>query len=167
MAKREIITVPHPTLRKKAAKVTEFNEDLQTLIDDMVESMREDNGVGLAAPQIDVSQQVVTIEFGSEEDEAMPATLYVVVNPKITAKSEEKVSVPEGCLSVPRLMGEVKRHTSILVEGQTREGEPFKMRTRGWLARIFQHEIDHLNGIVFTDRADEVWEPEGEVVDLV
>ncbi|MBS1248921.1 MAG: Peptide deformylase 2 [Chloroflexi bacterium] len=167
MTKREIITVPHPTLRKKAAKVTDFNDELQELVEDMVESMREDNGVGLAAPQINISQQVITIEFGNEEDESIPPTLYVVVNPKITSRSQEKDVGVEGCLSVPGWMGEVERPVSVRIEGQTQKGEPFKMRARGWLARIFQHEIDHLNGIVFTDRADEVWEPEGEVVDLV
>ncbi len=167
MAKRKIITIPHPTLRKKAAKVTAFDEELQNLIDDMVESMHEDNGAGLAAPQVNVSQRVIIVEFGSEEDENIPRTLYIVVNPKLSAPSQEKVSGVEGCLSVPGLVGEVERHLSVVIKGQTRTGEPFKMRAGGWLARIFQHEVDHLNGILFTDRAGSVWEPEDEIVDLV
>lgn len=167
MAKREIITVPHPTLRKKASKITKFDEELQTLIADMIENMREGRGVGLAAPQINVSQQVITVEFGSDEDETIPAILYVVINPEITVQSKEKVVGTEGCLSVPGLAGKVERAYSVTVRGQTKEGELFKMNAKGWLARIFQHEIDHLNGILFTDRTDEVWEPEEEIADNV
>jgi len=163
MVKRKIITVPHPTLRKKAAKVTDFDDELQNLIDDMIEGMREDRGVGLAAPQVNLSQRVITVEFGSEEDENLPPTLYVVINPKITAPSTEKVLGVEGCLSVPGWAGDVERHHSVTIEGQTRQGANFKMKAKGWLARIFQHEIDHLNGILFTDRAEEVWESEEEV----
>ena len=165
MVKRKIIAVPHPTLRKKASRVTDFDQELQDLIEDMLDSMRDDRGAGLAAPQVNVSQRVITVEFGSEEDETIPPTLYVVVNPKITAPSSEKVLGVEGCLSVPGWAGEVERHLSVTIEGQTRQGESFKMKARGWLARIFQHEIDHLNGILFTDRADQVWESE-DVVDV-
>jgi peptide deformylase len=167
MQKRKVITVPHPTLRKKAQKVTSFDGNLQDLIEDMIESMREDKGVGLAAPQVNVSKRVITVEFGSEEDENILPTLYVIVNPKITSPSEEKVTGVEGCLSVPGLMGEVERSASVVIEGQTREGDPFKMKAKGWLARIFQHEVDHLNGVLFTDRASHVWEPEDEAADLV
>ena len=167
MTKREVITVPHPTLRKKAIKITKFDDELQTLIADMIETMREDKGVGLAAPQVNVSQRLITVEFGSDEDETIPPTLYIVVNPEITAHSQEKIIGVEGCLSVPGLMGEVERFVSVTIKGQTKKGEAFKMDAQGWLARIFQHEIDHLNGILFTDRTDQVWEPEGEIEDNV
>ncbi len=163
MANREIITIPHPTLRKTASKITKFDDELQTLIADMVETMREGKGVGLAAPQVNVSQRVITVEFGSDEDETIPATLYVVVNPEIINQSKEEAIGAEGCLSVPGLTGDVARAYSVTVRGKTKEGNLFKMNAKGWLARIFQHEIDHLNGILFTDRAEDIWETEAEI----
>ena len=158
MPAREVIIVPHPTLRKKAAPVTDFGEETQQLIEDMIITLHEESGAGLAAPQVNVSQQVILVEFGSEEDETIPPTLYVTVNPKITRFSKEIVSGAEGCLSIPRLMGEVERAQEIVVEGQDRYGVPLKMILRGWIARIFQHEIDHINGILYTDRTTNVWE---------
>ena len=158
MPAREVITVPHPSLRKKAAPVTDFGEGTQQLIDDMISTLHEKSGAGLAAPQVNVSQQVILVEYGSEEDDSIPPTLYVVVNPKITRFSQEIVSGAEGCLSIPRLMGEVERSQEIVVEGQDRHGEKLKLKLSGWVARIFQHEIDHLNGILYTDRTTNVWE---------
>jgi peptide deformylase len=124
----------------------------------MIETLHEKSGAGLAAPQVNVSKQVILVEFGSEEDEEIPPTLYVTINPKVTRFSPETVMGAEGCLSIPRLMGEVERAQEIVVEGQDRHGKPIKMKLRGWLARIFRHEIDHLNGILYTDRTTEVWE---------
>jgi len=158
MPAREVIIVPHPTLRKKAAPVTDFGAETQQLIEDMIITLHEESGAGLAAPQVNVSQQVILVEFGSEEDESLPPTLYVTLNPKISRFSTETVSGAEGCLSIPGLMGEVERAQEIVVEGQDRHGEPVKMKLRGWAARIFQHEIDHLNGILYTDRTTNVWE---------
>jgi len=158
MPAREVILIPHPTLRKEAAVVDDFGPDTQQLIDDMIETLREKSGAGLAAPQVNVSQQVILVEFGSEEEEEIPPTLYVTINPKITRFSPETVMGAEGCLSIPRLMGEVERAQEIVVEGLDRHGKPVKMKLRGWLARIFQHEIDHLNGILYTDRTTDVWE---------
>jgi peptide deformylase len=159
MALREIITVPHPTLRKKARKITDFGPRLQTLIDDMAETMRAAPGVGLAAPQVNVPQRMVLIEFGDEEDETVPPKLYVLINPEISRYSQETVISTEGCLSVPNLVGDVERYESITVKGLNRLGKPMKIKAKGWLARIIQHEIDHLDGIIFTDLATEVWEP--------
>lgn len=158
MPAREVIIIPHPTLRKKAAPVSDFGAEIQQLIDDMIVTLHEESGAGLAAPQVNVSQQVILVEFGSEEDESIPPTLYVTINPKITRFSKELVSGAEGCLSIPGLMGEVERSQEIVVEGRDRHGEALKMKLRGWVARIFQHEIDHLNGILFTDRTTNVWE---------
>ena len=158
MAAREIIIVPHPTLRKKSAKVSDFGPDLQQLIEDMIETLHENSGAGLAAPQVNVSQRVILVEFGTEENEEIPPTLYVAINPRVTRFSQEVVPGVEGCLSIPGLMGEVERANEIVVEGQDRFGKPLKMRLRGWVARIFQHEIDHVNGILYTDRATSVWE---------
>lgn len=158
MAAREIIIVPHPTLRKKSVKVSDFGPDLQQLIEDMIETLHENSGAGLAAPQVNVAQRVILVEFGTEENEEIPPTLYVTINPRVTRFSQKIVIGAEGCLSIPGLMGEVERADEIVVEGQDRFGEPLKMRLQGWIARIFQHEIDHLNGILYTDRSTSVWE---------
>ena len=159
MTLRNIITVPHPTLRKKARKVTDFGPKFQNLIDDMVESLRDAPGVGLAAPQVDVPMRLIVVEFGDEEDETILPKLYTLANPEIARHSRETVIGTEGCLSIPNLIGDVERYESITVKGLNRQGKPMKVKAKGWLARIFQHEIDHLNGILFTDLATQVWEP--------
>jgi peptide deformylase len=158
MALRKVITIPHPTLRRRARKVTDFGPKLQTLIDDMVDTMRAEPGVGLAAPQVDVSLRVIVVEFGDEEDESVPPRLYTVVNPEITRTSRETVVGTEGCLSIPGIVGDVERYETVTVKGFTRHGQPMKLKAKGWLARIFQHEIDHTNGVLFTDRAIEIWQ---------
>jgi peptide deformylase len=160
MGLMNIATLPQQVLRQKARKVTEFNTDLQKLIEDMVETMREAPGVGLAAPQVNVSKRVIVVEFGDEEDEEIPPKLYVVVNPEIVRSSEESVAGIEGCLSIPGLVGEVERSKEIVVKGYNRYGKPVKIKASGWLARIFQHEVDHLDGILFVDRAENVWKAE-------
>jgi peptide deformylase len=128
----------------------------------MVETMRAAPGVGLAAPQVDVSQRVIVVEFADNqnENEDTPPKLYVVINPEITRHSRETVMGTEGCLSLPGLLGDVERYETVTVKGLDRHGKPFKKKARGWLARIFQHEIDHLEGILFIDRAIEVYRVE-------
>jgi peptide deformylase len=153
MSLRKIVTIPEPVLRRRAHKVTDFGADLQELIDDMVETMRAAPGVGLAAPQVNVSQRVIVIEFGDEEDEQAPAKLYAVVNPEILRPSQETEKGTEACLSIPGFLGEVERVASLTVKGLNRHGQPIRVKAKGWLARIFQHEIDHLDGVLFTDRA--------------
>lgn len=160
MAVREIVSLPHPVLRKKARKVTEVGDDIQELIDDMVETMRQAPGVGLAAPQVNVSQRIIVVEYGDEEDETKPPKLYTLINPEITRLSQETVLGTEGCLSIPKLVGEVERSAAVTVKALNRQGKPVKIKAEGWLARIFQHEIDHLDGIVFTDKATQVWKVE-------
>jgi peptide deformylase len=157
MVKRDIITLPDQVLKKKARKVSEFGPDLQRLIDDMVETMREAPGVGLAAPQVNVSMRVIVVEFGDEEDEEIPAKLFTIVNPEITRQSQETVMGIEGCLSIPGILGEVERSSSVTLKGFNRHGKPIRIKANGWLARIFQHEVDHLDGVLFVDRAEEVW----------
>ena len=161
MVIREIITNPDPVLRRKARPVTEYGEDLQRLIDDMVETMHQEPGVGLAAPQVSVSQRVIVVEYGDENDdidEPAPPKLYVVINPEITSFSEEKEISTEGCLSVPGLLGDVERSLEVTVKGKSRRGQPAKIKAKGWLARIFQHEVNHLDGVLFIDKAIKVWE---------
>jgi peptide deformylase len=167
MSLRKIITVPDPVLRRKAHKVTDFGADLQVLIDDMVETIRQAPGVGLAAPQVNVSQRLIVVEFGDEDDEQVPAKLYAIVNPEIIRPSQEMEKGNEACLSVPGFLGEVERISSLTLKGQNRHGQPIRIKAKGWLARIFQHEIDHLDGVLFTDRA--IWVrkiEEGEDVPL-
>lgn len=169
MALRQIVHLPEPILRKKAKPVTKFDKDLQVLIDDMFETMREAPGVGLAAPQINLPMQLTVIEYAEGEDEeqeegAPPPKKkqYVLINPEIVKKSEEMVMGIEGCLSIPGLVGEVERHEAIQVKALNRHGQPVKHKVSGWMARIFQHEIDHLNGVLFTDKAVRVWKPSEE-----
>jgi peptide deformylase len=175
MTLRQIITLPEPVLRRKAKPIAKFDKNLQTLIDDMIETMREAPGVGLAAPQINVSQQLAVIEYAEDENEEnedegldekpkppKPKKLFVLINPEIVKASEEKVIGVEGCLSVPGLLGEVERHEFLQVKALNRYGKPVKLKVDGWMARIFQHEIDHLNGVIFTDLATRVWKPTAE-----
>ena len=167
MALRKIYTFSEKVLRQEAETVDRFDDDLKLLIADMVDTMREAPGVGLAAPQIGVSKRVIVVEFGHEEDESIPKQLYAVVNPEIVRLSEETVSGIEGCLSVPGFIGEVDRARVVTVKGQDSEGKPITIRAEGWLARIFQHEIDHVNGILYTDRAENIWKPEPEETDSI
>ncbi|MFZ6020013.1 MAG: peptide deformylase [Chloroflexota bacterium] len=163
MAIREIVTVPDEVLRRKARKVTVFDANLQKLIDDMVETMREAPGVGLAAPQVGISERLIVVEYAEDdEEENAPKKLFVVANPEIVKASPETEKGIEGCLSIPGLVGEVERPLQVVIRGQNRRGQPVRIKAKGWLARIFQHEIDHLEGILFTDRATRVWKPTPE-----
>ena len=174
MTVREIVFVPDPVLRKKTKTVTRFDDRLQRLIDDMVETMRAAPGVGLAAPQIGVLDSVVVIEYyeneeldEDEEAEQAPKKLYTIVNPQITRKSVEMEEGTEGCLSVPGYVGTVNRHLAITVKAQNRYGQPVTLKLKDWTARIFQHEIDHLTGVLFTDLASKIWKPEEPIEDNV
>jgi peptide deformylase len=163
MPPRKIVTLPDPILRRKAHPVTRFDADLQSLIDDMIETMRLAPGVGLAAPQVGIPSRVIVVEYPEDDErEDSPKKLFAVVNPEIKEISAETELGIEGCLSIPGLHGDVERALAVTVKGQTSHGKPFKIKTRGWLARVFQHEIDHINGVVFTDRAVRVWRPEPE-----
>jgi peptide deformylase len=167
MAVREIVTLPQTILRHKAHKVSDFGPNLQTLVDDMIETMRQAPGVGLAAPQVDESYRLIVVEYGDEENEETPPKLYVMANPEITRASLETVLGTEGCLSVPGIQGDVERLDGITVKGLNRHGRPMTVKANGWLARIFQHEIDHLDGILFVDRAEKIWQAEerqGQVI---
>jgi len=161
MTLRKITTFPEEVLRKDAEPVEVFDDDLAKLIDDMVDTMREAPGVGLAAPQIGISKRIIVVEFGDEEDDSVPKQLEII------KKSNDKVPGIEGCLSVPGVVGKVNRSRTVTVRGQNIHGKPVKIRAQGWLARIFQHEIDHINGVLYTDRADDIWKPEHEDLDAI
>ncbi len=176
MSLRDIIGPDNPLLRKKAKAVSDpTNPAIQKLIDDMIETLRAAPGVGLAAPQVAVGQRLAVIEYSEGDDtelpegtEPKPKKLYVIINPEITARSEEMVDDPEGCLSLPGVYGNVLRHKVVTVKALNRKGKPIKIKAEGWLARIFQHEIDHLDGVLFIDKASKIWrakegEPEAAV----
>lgn len=166
MSLREVVKLPAPVLRRKAQKVTEFGPELQNLIDDMIETMRDEPGVGLAAPQVGVSQRVIVVEYGDDEDENIPPKLYAVINPEFSRISRSMISGTEGCLSIPGVVGDVDRHESLTVKGLSRRGQPVTIKASGWLARIFQHEVDHLDGVLFVDRAEKVWMVEEETTQV-
>jgi peptide deformylase len=126
----------------------------------MIETMRQAPGVGLAAPQVGIPERLIVVEYPEDdEQEGSPKKLYVVVNPEIKKASSETEMALEACLSIPGLQGEVERALEVTVKGRTRRGQLQTIKAKGWLARIFQHEIDHIEGIVYTDRATKVWQP--------
>ena len=141
----DVIKYGHPTLRKKAEdyKVEEID---QQFVEDMIVTMREEDGVGLAAPQVNVSKQMlVATDFEN---------IYVLINPKIVAYSERHVTETEACLSLPGLQGSVARYEKIVVKALDRHAKPVEIKANGFFARVLQHEIDHLNGVLYIDRAD-------------
>ena len=140
-----ILEFPDERLRKKAAAVTTVDEKIRKLVDDMLETMYESKGVGLAATQVDVHQQVIVIDVSEEKN----APLYLI-NPQITEKDGIKES-EEGCLSVPGFFEKVKRAEHIRVKALNREGQTFEFEARDLLAVCVQHEMDHLNGKLFVD----------------
>jgi len=153
----DIVKIDHPILRQKGGPVTDFGPALQTLIEDMIVTMREAKGVGLAAPQVGQSLQLSVIETLPRLDQegnevADSRQLYVIANPEITWQSREMVKGIEGCLSIPGYLGEVSRHQAIRVKAQDRHGHRIRLHLRGWTARIFQHEIDHLHGVLYIDK---------------
>jgi peptide deformylase len=165
MAVLEIVTPPHPVLRQKARPVTDFGPELQELIDNMVETMHASDGVGLAANQVAVPAQVIVVQLplpddASEDQEEEPppphsGELFTLVNPRIGWHSRQTVEGVEGCLSLPGIVGDVERFREVRVEGLDRYGKKFSMRFQGWLARVFQHEVDHLEGVLFTDHIED------------
>jgi peptide deformylase len=148
LMRRPILTYGAPTLRRAAAPVRDVNGTLQALIDDMVETMYAAPGVGLAANQVGSLQRVF---IANPSDDRDPARLVVVVNPELAVTEGELVS-EEGCLSVPEFRENVRRARRVLLRGTDRHGRPLEIEAEDLLARIFQHEVDHLNGILFLDR---------------
>ena len=133
-------------LRQKAKRVTSIDSSIQRLIDDMVETMHQANGVGLAAPQVGVLLQVVVLQMLGEEPVA-------IINPEMVKRAGEQ-DVTEACLSVPGYFGEIKRSASITVKGQSRNGKAIRIKAMGLMAEALEHEIDHLNGIFYVDHVE-------------
>jgi peptide deformylase len=168
MSELPIVTVPSKILRQKARPVTDYGPELQQLIEDMIETVYAAEGVGLAAPQVDVPLQlavIVTLPEVDDEGKEIEGTreLFVITNPEIVWTSRTVVDGIEGCLSIPGYVGEVERFESIRIRAQDRHGRKIRLRLNDWTARIFQHEIDHLNGILYIDRLtgpDRIWSEE-------
>ena len=144
----EVKTFPDKVLRIKAEPVVDINEETRKLLDDMVHTMHQQKGVGLAAPQVGVSKRLIVIDTSAGEDDGM---ILRVINPEILEASGEQVG-EEGCLSVPGEYEPVRRAEKVKVKALSEEGKPYTMGAEGFLARVFQHEIDHLNGVLFIDR---------------
>lgn len=160
MALREIITLGDPRLRQRSRSVEKITPEIRTLIQDMVETMHTDRGVGLAAVQVGELQRLVVVEVPEDEEVPGSGELYVVINPEIVKASEETEVGTEGCLSIPGWIGEVERAVQIVVRGQNRQGKTIRIRVAGYLARVFQHEVDHCNGVLYIDRLtapDRIW----------
>jgi len=158
MAVRQILPASNPLLRQKAQKVKRFDNSLQKLVDDMVETMHAANGLGLAAPQIGVSLQVIVVWLPPETDEegrvVRGEKLYTLVNPEIVKASPETVVGEEGCLCMPHYYGQVRRAAAVIVKGRNPQGKEVKIKGNGLLARALQHEVDHLHGKLFLDRLE-------------
>ncbi len=157
MAERTILVAGEPILRQKSKKIKAFGPSIQALMNDMVDTMRAADGLGLAAPQIGAPLRMIVIEMPSQRDEegneVEPGQLYVYCNPEIVEASGQE-EADEGCLSVPGYVGTVKRATLLSVKGQDARGRKVRTKAEGLLARAFQHEIDHLNGVLFVDRIE-------------
>ena len=143
MATYNVVTIGDEILREKAVLVRRFDARLRNMLDAMAETMYEFDGVGLAAPQIGISKQIVVIDVGDG--------LWELINPKIVEKSGNVLGL-EGCLSVPEKQGYVYRAQKILVQAQDRYGEPIEFEAENYFARACQHEIDHLNGVLYVDK---------------
>lgn len=144
MAIRQIRVVPDEILRQKAKKVPSIDTSIQQLIDDMIMTMQQENGAGLAAPQIGVSLRVITLDMPEQEP-------FGIVNPEVVKCSGERMVV-EGCLSIPGYQGELKRSEKVTVKGLDRQGKKIRIKATELLAQALEHEIDHLDGILYTDR---------------
>ncbi|NOQ96530.1 MAG: peptide deformylase [Calditrichae bacterium] len=148
MAVLPIIKIGHPTLRKIAERVNKIDQDLKDFVDNLIETMRLNEGVGLAATQVNVVKQVFVIDKGLI-DEAWEIQVYI--NPEIL-ESEGLENLEEGCLSIPGIRAEVERPPAIKVKYQNLDGKLIEEQLEGMLAKVFQHEFDHLNGVLFVDR---------------
>ena len=159
MARRNILIDGDPALLKKSRVVTDFNKRLFELLDHMRETLTAANGVGLAAPQVGVLRRVVLVVDTNKEDLPYDEQIIELINPEIAASSGEQSGL-EGCLSVPGVYGIVKRPDFVKVKAQDRFGEPFEVFGSDLTARAFCHEINHLDGIIFTTLAEKILTPE-------
>ena len=163
---RPIVKIGDLVLRRKAHKVEKVSKETHKLIDDMLDTMRTANGIGLAAPQVGVLQRVLVVEVHTDENAPESKVVYSLINPEVVKQSEETWQNQEGCLSIPGWRGEVMRPMKITVKALDRAGNRVKHDFEGMLARVMLHEIDHLDGVLFIDKLvapDRIWRvKEGE-----
>lgn len=159
MALRELRTEGDPLLRKTAKPIKEVNERIRILLDDMLETMYKDNGVGLAAPQVGILRRAIVIDVGEGS--------YKMVNPRIVEASEEQQLSIEGCLSIPGFNGTVRRPARVVCEYLDETGQTKRVEAQALFARCICHEIDHLDGILFRDRVEEVIDMESPTPEMV
>jgi peptide deformylase len=167
MSVRQIIFSNDPLLHRPSRRVRRVDVDMQELIEDMIETMHQADGIGLAGVQVGAAERVIVVEvpiIPEDEDEEIEgpidSELLVLINPELVRASHEMEEGIEGCLSVPGWVGEVERHCAVTVEGLDRGGNKVRVEAEGLLARVFQHEIDHCQGILFIDRIqdpEKIW----------
>lgn len=154
MAVLEILQIGNPILRRRGVQVKRFDDGLARLAEDMIETMHAASGVGLAAPQVGVSTRLIVVEMPDSEDYPHPGERWVVCNPEVVKASQETEVGQEGCLSVAGYVGMVERPTAVTIKGQDLQGRKIRVKADGFLARAFLHEIDHLSGVLYVDRAE-------------
>lgn len=151
MTLRPLHLLGSPVLRQRAAPVSQVDDDVRRLVDDLFETMRAAKGVGLAANQVGVARRVAVVDVGDQE----PPPL-VFINPSIIERSNDSDTAEEGCLSIPEIYGDVERPIAITVAATDRDGRPYRVELTGYKARAVQHEIDHLDGVLFLDHVSAV-----------
>lgn len=166
MALRTVVTVGDERLRRQSQDVEKVTPEIRTLIADMIETMHANDGIGLAAVQVGELLNLIVVELPEDEEDPGSGQRYVVLNPQIQRASSDAEPGIEGCLSIPGYVGEVERATSVVVRGLGPDGKRLRLRAEGLLARVFQHEIDHTEGVLFIDRLvspERIWAvPNGE-----
>ena len=161
MAILKVLTVPEPVLRQKSKRLKSVDDSIRKLADDMIETMHAASGVGLAAPQVGVPLRVIVIGMPDEEE-------FVLINPEVVRRSGERL-VTEGCLSVPGYFGEIQRAQRVTVKGKDLSGKEVRIKAEELLAQALEHEIDHLNGVLYIDHLeskDRLYKVEPEVTPL-
>jgi peptide deformylase len=161
MAIRQIIYANDPRLRQKAKRVKQFGPALKALADDMLETMHTGHGIGLAAPQIGLLQRLFVAELPEDEDDPRSGKPFVLVNPEVVKASRNEVEGQEGCLSIPTWYGLVNRPEWVVVKAKDVNGKSIRVKAEGLLARVFLHEMDHLDGVLFVDRVEspeKIWQ---------
>jgi peptide deformylase len=160
MATLRIVTVgdsDDAVLHRPAVRVRDFNPALHRLLDDMLETMHAASGVGLAAPQIGINQRIIVIEYPEDEEKPEETRrVYELINPELIRAKGSEIG-QEGCLSMPGMAADVDRATEVVVRAQDRHGKETRYKVFDWLARIFQHEIDHLQGVLMSDKASQLY----------
>lgn len=148
MAILKVLKHPDLNLRKKAEKVTKFDDELNIIVENMLETMNKENGIGLAATQVDIHKQIITINVSKEEKEEENK---IIINPQIISKGDTIETTEEGCLSIPGVHENINRPNTIHIKYQDTQGNEQELHAKGLLAVCIQHEIDHLNGVLFID----------------